>query len=113
MYTIFPTYINLVVKVCILKKKTDLTWRQLDKELVMLGEESKVEELKTDPESGNNEQEGDDIEGWVDELKFMSEDEHTELETDIKLICLMFMKVSHFKHNRTLIRINKCHRSAS
>ena len=69
-----------------------MSWQNLDDKLVQLAEDTELEDLEFFKlEDGEGK---DDIEGWGNELEYLTADERAGLHKLIKLLCLLLAKVS-------------------
>lgn len=87
------------------KAKADEAMSEAARELMKLSEELELDELRSRvaelEEAGGLSEESDDdddIEGWVDELAELSDDEREEREEESLAVRLMLVKVSHCSH---------------
>jgi hypothetical protein len=64
------------------------------KELAKLAADLEHEELMSNGSPGENEEEEDDSDGWVDEKALLSDEEWERLNKSVKLVQLMLVKVS-------------------
>lgn len=87
------------------KAKADEAMSEAARELMKLSEELELDELQSRvaelEEAGGLSEESDDdndIEGWVDELAELSDDEREEREEESLAVRLMLVKVSHCSH---------------
>ena len=83
-----------------------MNWESLDGALKALGKESNIEELQTRLDAYQTRSEAgdgagetgdlmdDDVEGWVNELEGLTEDEHAELDAYLEPLQLMLAEVS-------------------
>ena len=94
-----PTYLQKVCSIKVFdlpKKKGDKGWETLEHELKTLGE-TDLEEYLTRTEMGadtNGDLEDDDMNGWINELEFLTDEELAELDDYLKPLRVMLAKVS-------------------
>lgn len=89
------------------KGKADAAASEAAKELARLSENLEVEELRSllsefenvDKDLGDDPSEDDDLEGWVDEMAELSDEEREEIDEGAVPVCMMLVKVSgHVKN---------------
>ena len=66
-------------------------WEETERELLKIAARINVEEMVTVAEAGTGDkdnEENDDIEGWVDEMALLSEEERVALHGNVGPVCL-------------------------
>ena len=94
----FAHIINLVAKSLIkqfdvTKKKGDQTSDDFDDELLRLMQGADLEDLQTRLRENDGDLEDDNVEGWVDKVAAMDDDERVELLEAIKPVQMVLAKV--------------------
>lgn len=94
--------VNLIAKTLlkqfdIPKKDAESALDDAEKELLELAAGIDMEEMVTVAEAGTGDKddnEDDDVEGWVDGTALLSEEERAALRENVGPVCLVLMKVS-------------------
>ena len=94
----FLHVINLVVKMLIWQfdlPKANGGMQSTDDKLRKLAEDVDLEDLQIKITNGEGQDNQDNIEGWVNEMEFLMDNEHAELEQHLRPLHLILAKVSH------------------
>ena len=94
----FTHIINLVIKSILRqfdlpKNRAQEFLDDASKELMALAED--IEQEEQDGDHGNDDDEDDNLEGWVDERNGMTEDEQDELNAAVEPVRFMLTKVTY------------------
>jgi len=114
----FAHIINLVAKSLIkqfdvTKKKGDQTSDDFNDELLRLMQGADLEDLQTRLRENDGDLEDDNVEGWVDEVAAMDDDERVELLEAIKPVQMVLAKVRFSRRfNTQLFRVLTRHISS-
>ena len=97
----FAHIVNLIAKSLIRqfdipKKQADEELSAAEKELQELAQDLELYEVQTRLEEMEqaNDEEADDLEGWVDEVDLLSEEEQEQLSESVRLVRLVLVKVT-------------------
>jgi hypothetical protein len=95
----FAHIINLVAKSLlkqfdIQKKRTAEGADGIDAELLDLARDIEIEEVQTRLDESREDVEEDNVDGWIDEVERMSEEEHSNLAEKIRPVRMVLVKVS-------------------
>jgi len=107
----FLHIVNLIVKTLLKqfdvpKKNVDAALNAAERELLELAAGINMEEMVTIAEIGagdKDDDETDNVEGWVDEMALLSDEERAELNKNIGPVRLVLVKVSESEHCLTLL----------
>lgn len=98
----FAHIINLVAKSLLRqfdvpKKKADEALEQAEQDLLNLAEDIELEDAETRA-TELEVTDGDDVEGWVDEVALLTEEEAAQLSESILPVRLVLVKVRYFQY---------------
>src|SRR5580700_255965 len=98
----FLHIVNLIAKTLLKqfevpKKDANAMLNAAERELLELAAGTDMEELVMVAEGGlDNDEDADDVEGWVNEMALLSEEESEELRANVQPVRLMLVKVRNW-----------------
>ena len=111
----FNHIVNLIAKSVIHqfnapKTKGNESFDDVLRELMVTAEDLDEEEAAMrEGEESDNESDNDNVDGFVNELEEMSEEEQKELDKNIQPIRRVLVKVSAVRHKRGFGMVDNCH----
>lgn len=111
----FDHMVNLIAKSVIRqfdapKTKGNESFDDVLRELMVTAEDLDEEEAATrEGEESDDESDDDNVDGFVNELEEMSEEEQKELDENIQPIRRVLVKVSAVRHKRGFGMVDNCH----